>query len=114
RFQGHQGTVWSVSFSPDGQYIATAADDGTTRLWNLNGQQVAQFQGHRKAVRSVSFSPDGKYIATAADDHTARLWPVENLEQLLVRGCNWLHDYLENNSNVSDRNLCNQNKITLL
>jgi WD40 repeat protein len=107
RFQGHQGTVWSVSFSADSQYIATAADDGITRLWNLNGQQVAQFQGHHKAVRSVSFTRDGKFIATAADDHTARLWPVENLEQLLARGCNWLHDYLENNPNVSDRNIQN-------
>ncbi|WGV28495.1 hypothetical protein [Halotia branconii] len=120
RFQGHQGTVWSVNFSPDGQYIATAADDGITRLWSLSGQQVAQFPGHRKAVRSVSFSPDGKYIATAADDHTARLWPVENLDQLLVRGCNWLYNYLQNNPNVSDvydglrlRNLCNQSNTQL-
>ncbi|MEA5502271.1 hypothetical protein VB735_03945 [Halotia wernerae UHCC 0503] len=114
RFQGHQGTVWSVSFSPDGHYIATAADDGITRLWSLSGQQVAQFQGHHKAVRSVSFSPDARYIATAADDHTARLWPVENLDQLLVRGFNWLHDYLENNPNISDRNLCNQSNTKTL
>ncbi|MFO0280091.1 MAG: hypothetical protein ACK51U_03485, partial [bacterium] len=24
----------------------------------------------------------------------ARVWPVENLDRLLVRGCNWLKNYL--------------------
>ncbi|MGB3420724.1 MAG: WD40 repeat domain-containing protein [Dolichospermum sp.] len=32
-FQGHQGPVWSVSFSPDGKTIATASSDNTARLW---------------------------------------------------------------------------------
>jgi len=34
-FVGHQGSVLSVSFSPDGQQIATAAADGTARLWQV-------------------------------------------------------------------------------
>ncbi|MEH1901903.1 MAG: hypothetical protein V7L04_10930, partial [Nostoc sp.] len=38
QFQGHQGYVRSVSFSPDGKTIATASQDGTARLWTLNGQ----------------------------------------------------------------------------
>ncbi|WP_353932542.1 WD40 repeat domain-containing protein [Okeanomitos corallinicola TIOX110] len=33
QFQGHQGYVISVSFSPDGKTIATASDDNTARLW---------------------------------------------------------------------------------
>ncbi|MEH2243716.1 WD40 repeat domain-containing protein, partial [Nostoc sp.] len=80
--------------------------------WNLQGQLLQEFKGHQGAVRGVSFSPDGKTIATASDDGTARLWPVENLDQLLVRGCNWLHDYLQNNSNLSesDKHLCDDIK----
>ncbi|HYX17512.1 MAG TPA: hypothetical protein VE944_24780, partial [Nostoc sp.] len=71
-----------------------------------------QLQGHQGSVRSVSFSPDGKTIATASLDNTARLWPVDNLDQLLVRGCNWLHDYLQNNPNLneSDKRLCDDIK----
>jgi hypothetical protein len=111
-FIGHQGTVLSVSFSPDGKTIATASYDNTARLWNLQGQLLQEFKGHQGTVLSVSFSPDGKTIATASYDNTARLWPVENLDQLLVRGCNWLHGYLQNNSNLSesDKHICDDIK----
>jgi WD40 repeat protein len=70
----HQSSVWSVSFSPDGQYLATGSLDGTARLWDLQGNQVAEFSGHQSSVLSVSFSPDGQYLATGSDDRTARLW----------------------------------------
>jgi WD40 repeat protein len=94
QFKGHRGRVYSVSFSPDGKMLATSGDDGTARLWNLSGQQLAEFKGHQDRVYSVSFSPDGKMLATAGSDGTAKLWSVEGLEQLLIRGCNWLKDYL--------------------
>ncbi|MDZ8071046.1 MAG: WD40 repeat domain-containing protein, partial [Nostoc sp. DedQUE08] len=82
------------------------------RLWTLNGQLLQEFKGHQGPVSSVSFSPDGKTIATASQDGTARLWPVQNLDQLLVGGCNWLRDYLQNNPNLgeSDKRLCDDIK----
>jgi WD40 repeat protein len=77
QFLGHQGGVWSVSFSPNGEYIATGSFDGTVRLCNLEGNQIATFVGHQGRVLSVSFSPNGEYIATASDDGSARLWDIE-------------------------------------
>ncbi|MBD1811144.1 hypothetical protein NDA07_11720 [Microcoleus vaginatus DQ-U2] len=76
RFKGHQDSVSSVSFSPDGKYIATASGDKTARLWDVTGKLIREFKGHQDAVFSVSFSPDGKYIATASGDKTARLWDL--------------------------------------
>jgi len=29
----HGGTVWTVAFSPNGRYLATASADYTTRVW---------------------------------------------------------------------------------
>ncbi len=73
---GHQGSVLQVTFSPDGQQIATSGADGTARLWDLNGNQIQQFDGHQGSVWQVTFSPDGQQIATSGADGTARLWDL--------------------------------------
>jgi tetratricopeptide (TPR) repeat protein len=96
-----------VSFSPDGQTIATASLDNTARLWSRNGQQLSELKGHLGFVLSVSFSPDGQTIATASDDNTARLWLVRDLPGLLAQGCNWLNDYLvTHGTNLATLEVC--------
>ena len=74
KFSGHQDWVTSVSFSPNAQYLATGSGDGTARLWDRKGNQVAEFSGHQDWVTSVSFSPNGEYLATGCGEGTARLW----------------------------------------
>ncbi|NET57790.1 MAG: hypothetical protein F6K47_17010, partial [Symploca sp. SIO2E6] len=69
----HQEKVNSVSISPDGKYLATAGKDGTTSLWNLSGQPLAQFNHHQGEVYSVSISSDGQYLATAGEDGNVSL-----------------------------------------
>jgi WD40 repeat protein/energy-coupling factor transporter ATP-binding protein EcfA2 len=71
---GHARRVYSAVFSPDGQYILTASDDNTARLWDLGGKALAILSGHTGTVRSAAFSPDGQRILTASDDRTAQLW----------------------------------------
>ena len=73
---GHTDGVNSVSFSPDGNTIATGSDD-TIRLWDVNtGRNIRTLTGHTSGVNSVSFSPDGNTIASGNWDDTVRLWDV--------------------------------------
>ncbi|WP_414588229.1 caspase family protein [Scytonema sp. PCC 10023] len=74
RLEGHRGGVHCLSFSPDGQTIATASADNTVKLWKRDGTFLKTLTAHSAAVRSVSFSPDDKMIATASADQTVRLW----------------------------------------
>ncbi len=83
RFEGHQGQVWSVSFSPDGNYLVTVGTDGIVYLWNCFGQLVTQWKGHQDWIRSVSFSPDGQCLVTAGEDGLAKLWGLSG--QLLAQ-----------------------------
>jgi WD40 repeat protein len=55
-----------VSFSPNGQSLATVERDGITRLWNRSGQHLAQFKSNQGKINQVSFSPDGQHLATVA------------------------------------------------
>jgi WD40 repeat protein len=60
---------------PDGKTIASASFEGTVRLWDLQGNEIAKFK-HEDWVSSVAFSPDGKTIASASVDNTVRLWDL--------------------------------------
>ena len=73
-----------------------------------NIREQNRLKGHQHWVLSVSFSPDGKYIATASEDNTARLWRIKSLDEMLVEGCDWLHDYLQNNADESEKHLCDE------
>jgi len=51
RLVGHQGSVSSASFSPDGARIVTASEDGTARLWDATtGQEIIALRGHEGRV----------------------------------------------------------------
>lgn len=66
---GHRAGLFSVSFSPDGKYLATGSGDNTAKVWNIaTGQEVLTLPGYLSEVMSVVFSPQdgGTHLAVAS------------------------------------------------
>ncbi|WP_293106902.1 hypothetical protein [Moorena sp. SIOASIH] len=74
RLKGHRDWVSSVSFSPDGELIASGSRDKTIKLWRKDGTLLKSFRGHRAGIQSVSFSQDGQMLASGSEDKTVKLW----------------------------------------
>ena len=65
--------VRSVSFSSDGQTLASGSGAGTVRLWDVNTGRLLQTLEGQVRGNSVSVSPDGQTLASGSSDGTVRL-----------------------------------------
>jgi WD40 repeat protein len=74
---GRDRTVHGVCFSPDGRTLATAENDNSVFLWEVEtGKPRRELEGHRGEVFTVAFAADGRTLASASYDLTALVWDV--------------------------------------
>ena len=79
--RGHRRKVLSVSWSPDGDRIATRSEDATARIWDAStGTSLFTLAGHDGDVDSLAWSPDGERLITGSTDTTVRVWNVTSGE----------------------------------
>jgi WD40 repeat protein len=78
--EGHSLEVRSVSFSPDGEIIASAGEDATVKFWSPKGRELLPPLKLNDSVTSVSFSPDSKMIVAGSKDGKLTLWNRDGKE----------------------------------
>jgi WD40 repeat protein/energy-coupling factor transporter ATP-binding protein EcfA2 len=78
----------SVRFSPDGNKVAAATEDGAITLWDAHHAQSlgVPLRGHRGTVLDLAFNHTG-VLASAGADGKVGLWNAERHQQIdLLRG----------------------------
>jgi WD40 repeat protein len=70
-------TVSQVVFSPDGQQIAAAHEDGEIILWNQQGESIINLKiPSNRPIFSLAFSPSGKHLIAGQADGQLSLWEL--------------------------------------
>jgi WD40 repeat protein len=76
---GHDASVTSVSYSPDGLFLGSGSYDRTVRIWNPKTcQQLHCLRGHKEGILAIAWSPDGTRLASGSIDGSVCLWNAEH------------------------------------
>ena len=77
--KGHKSPITSMAFHPQFTEIATASEDGTAKLWEVEtGDFLRTLKGHTNPVNCVNYDQQGKFIVTSSSDLTIKLWDPNN------------------------------------
>ena len=68
-----------VTWHPNCNYVVTASDDKTCRMWDIQtGRCVRLLSGSSRGLNLVRVSPSGRYVAGAGNDNVVRIWDLGN------------------------------------
>jgi WD40 repeat protein len=82
---GHQGSVLTVSWSPDGNYIASGSGtdkvdmhnlpENLIKIWDFDkGVAIQNLTGHKDGIMEVRWSSDQSKLVSASDDKYIKMW----------------------------------------
>ena len=106
---GSSPSVQALAFSPDNSLLAHESHDGSVYIWNWEDEiLLSKFTAHEGKVDSLAFSDDGIFLHTYGEDGINKSWRIGDLDDLIVKECDWIKDYLTSKSDLEkrDENLC--------
>jgi WD40 repeat protein len=83
----HAGPVTDLSFTPNGDFLASSSSDSTIQLWRTeNWENLPLWRNHAGEVHDIDFDDEGKRLVSAGDDGLIRLWALkENSTPTVLR-----------------------------
>jgi WD40 repeat protein len=81
--EGHSGAITAIAVSPDGNWIVSASQDRTVRVWDDEPSLVHTYQ-LAEVVEYLAFSDNGERLAAASRGGTIAVWDLQRLSMLLL------------------------------
>ncbi|NRB61100.1 MAG: caspase family protein [Winogradskyella sp.] len=104
--QGHNNSILSSKFSPNGKLILSTSLDNTIKIWDYNTKKLIHtFKGHSGNIYQSLFSPKGDFYITVSHDSTTKVWDLNNLKLKL--------DIKTNKSKISTVNISNNGELLI-
>lgn len=86
RFSGHTDVVRKLLILPNDTF-ASASNDGTVKIWDLNSGNVLQtLGGHSSFVYDLTSLPNGDIVSTG-EDRSVRIWRNGAIFQVITLPC---------------------------
>ncbi|EMR02107.1 WD40 repeat domain-containing protein [Cesiribacter andamanensis] len=84
--QAHQKSVFTVQYSPDGQYLLSGSRDAHIRIWSVGEPyaEASSIVAHMYAINHISYSPNGRLFASCSMDKSIKLWDARSFRLLRV------------------------------
>lgn len=88
----HSAAIHNVIISPNGQFLASASEDGSGRIFGIRsgdgefiqGPQSRILEGHTGSVNDIAFSSDSQAVVTCSNDGHCKIWDTVTGECLVT------------------------------
>ena len=79
KLQGHNAPVYTIDFSSNGSYLASAGHDKKIFIWDIFDEckNTGLLTGHKNAILDIKFSNDDTNIYTCSADKTLGIFDIE-------------------------------------
>ncbi len=81
--QGHSEQVNDIAFHPTKDWLATASNDGTVKMWDIsNPKAIPRDLRHDGLVWSLRFDAQGEWLSAVNEKGEIRIWALETNDLL--------------------------------
>ncbi|CCD25542.1 tRNA (34-2'-O)-methyltransferase regulator RTT10 NDAI_0F02240 [Naumovozyma dairenensis CBS 421] len=76
---GHEGSIFHVTVSDNGELVASCSDDRSIRIWDIKlGKELCIGWGHTARIWNLKFFSNGTKLVSVSEDSTCRIWDLRS------------------------------------